>query len=139
MLGYDNGVTMLTYNNDVTILSYSNDVIVLTLTSTETDKYTVLTDVSADSGPYTLSLTIKKVSADTPDSFKVVVNLFPGDGNCDQLFTSNEYTQTAELVKLCELSTFEILINFIRYSIISDLFHFHFSGHLCMRCVLQRQ
>ncbi|KAL5258468.1 hypothetical protein ACHWQZ_G009090 [Mnemiopsis leidyi] len=65
--------------------------------------YTVVNDVSAANGPYTLSLTVKTVSDTTPTSFKLVLNL---KAACDTLFTSNEYTKTAELEPLtAEIST----------------------------------
>ena len=56
--------------------------------------YTVVDDVSAANGPYTLSLLIKTVSGTTPASFKIVLNLRP---DCTDLFTDNEYTETVEL------------------------------------------
>ncbi|XP_063680025.1 uncharacterized protein LOC134815420 [Bolinopsis microptera] len=56
--------------------------------------YTVVGDVSADNGPYTLSLLIKTVSASTPVGFYVELNLAP---ECDGLAVMNQYTEDAEL------------------------------------------
>ena len=67
--------------------------------------YTVVNDVSAANGPYTLSLTVKTVSDTTPTSFKLVVNMRP---DCDTLFTSNEYTKTANLEPLSEFVCFYV-------------------------------
>ena len=74
--------------------------------------YTVVNDVSAANGPYTLSLTVKTVSDTTPTSFKLVLNLKTA---CDTLFTSNEYTKTAELEPL---STFVCTLFFCLFNLV---------------------
>ena len=79
--------------------------------------YTVVDDVTAANSPYTLSLTIKTVSDSTPTSFKVVVNMQPP---CNDLFTSNEYTQTATLEPLSKfVCRFVFLFRFSSSTVLS--------------------